>query len=166
MGFNNNDFDAESYVKVNVRLQEFWAKYPQGRLETEVGYNDGVLIVMARLYRTAEEKSPFATGHSFLQGLDGEKVGEYTETVAVGRALALAGFKVEKSIASSEEMVRFGNRKKQAKASIDLTKEDKVTKVIGTPIIQDVVETDASRDLPKLKANGRFKLPKRDEVQG
>lgn len=156
MGFNDKDFDAESYVKVNERLQEFWKDHPKGRLETEVGLNDGVLIVMARLYRDKEDR-PFATGHSFLEGLSGEKVGEYTETVAVGRALALAGYKVEKSIASSEEMKRFSNRRASKKTS------DKVEERKEEPK-QDEVAEATTEALPALRTS-RFKLPTREATK-
>ncbi len=110
MSFRNDDnFDSESYVKVNTRLEEFWQKNPKGRVETGYQLVDGVLIMEARLYREGEER-PAATGHSFLDSLSGEKVGEYTETVAVGRALALMGFRIEKSLASGEEMSRWKQR--------------------------------------------------------
>lgn len=166
MGFNDNNFDASTYVGVNQRLQQFWEKYPSGRVETEVGYNDGVLIVMARLYRDEKTDKPVATGHSFLEGLSGEKVGEYTETVAVGRALAMAGFGVEKSIASSEEMKRFSNRKSNKDTKVtENTEEVEVKKFVGSPIVETRTETEASKDLPRLKTKSMFKLPKREEVK-
>lgn len=117
---NNDDFDASSYVKVNTRLQEFWAKYPEGRVETHWSTYDNKLTVQAKLFRKQEDVSAASTAHAFLEDLTGEKVGEYTETVAVGRALALMGFSVEKSIASSEEMTKWHETqqaKKQAAES-------------------------------------------------
>lgn len=107
---NDDDFDKESYVSVNMRLLEFWKDHPKGRIETGYQLQDGVLVMVAKLYRQGEDK-PASSGHAFLERLDGDKVGEYTETVAVGRALALMGYKVEKSIASADEMKRFNDRK-------------------------------------------------------
>jgi hypothetical protein len=115
---NDDDFDKESYVSVNTRLMEFWSKHPEGRVETHYSIIDGRLVMEAKLFRKPDDDKPFSMGHAFLDNLDGEKVGEYTETVSVGRALALAGFQVEKSIASSEEMAKFQDRK-SSKAEAD-----------------------------------------------
>ena len=130
---NSDDFDSESYVRVNVRLQQFWAKYPEGRIETNWSTFDNRLTVQAKLFRKQEDVSPASTGHAYLEDLTGEKVGEYTETVAVGRALALMGFSVEKSIASSEEMNKFAKRQesrrdaapRESKIRRSETKEEK-----------------------------------------
>lgn len=109
---NDREFDAASYVKVNTRLLAFLAKYPNGRIVTEASFNEkGALTIKASIYKNDTDANPMGTGHAFLERLDGDKVGEYTETVAVGRALAFMGFHAEKSIATSEEMTRFDERK-------------------------------------------------------
>jgi hypothetical protein len=113
----DGDFDLESYVSVNTRLVEFWKRFSEGRIETDFDVIDGRLIMTAKIYKEKGDTQPSSVGHAFLDSLDGDKVGEYTETVAVGRALALLGFQVEKSIASAEEMDRF--QKKQAKSEAD-----------------------------------------------
>jgi hypothetical protein len=119
VNFRKDDsFDAESYVKVNVRLMEFWEAYPEGRIETQAEIIGEGLVVKALLYMDQSSEKPFATGHAFLPNLDGDKVGEYTETVAVGRALAFKGFRVEKSIASGEEMQRWHDRKQESQPKI------------------------------------------------
>lgn len=149
MKFNRDkDFDSESYVRVNTRLAEFWAKYPEGRLETSYEVAEGVLVMRAALYRTQQDQNPSATGHAFLESLDGEKVGEYTETVAVGRALALMGFQVEKGIASQEEMKRFNNRKAERQKA---------------PVEQDA-EPALPSEIPKLKAASKFNMSKFKKV--
>jgi len=154
MGFNSrdDDFDVSSYVKVNTRLSDFWTKHPNGRIETEYAIHEGVLVMEARLYRDQKDEKPAATGHSFLESLAGEKVGEYSETVAVGRALALMGFQVEKSIASAEEMTRWNNNKKtkaEPKAAAEPAKE-------STPAVAAPAETPA----PKLRTTSRFSASK------
>ena len=148
----NNDFDVESYVKVNTRLIEFWTKYPEGRIETSVAWYAGDYVLEARLYRDQKDTLPAATGHSFLEGLGGDKVGEYTETVAVGRALALMGFQVEKSIASSEEMGRFKKRQDSKEKDPRISK----IKTIGssgtnnTSAITNSTDTKQISDIPEV----------------
>lgn len=116
MSFRNDDnFDSESYVRVNTRLQQFHKENPTGRVETCYAFHEGVLVMRAALYRDVKDEHPAATGHAFLERLDGEKVGEYTETVAVGRALALMGYSIDKSLASGEEMSRFKDRQETKK---------------------------------------------------
>lgn len=184
MGFENTDnFDKESYVGVNERLMEFYKKHPEGRIETSVTVVGDGIIVKAALYRNQNDTAPASTGHSFLTDIEGDKVGEYTETVAVGRALALMGFRVEKSIASSQEITRFqenkekketkerkprGSKKDEFQQDLDRQAEAGL-KTGGTTT--EVVDEHASDigpgspvEEPKLRAN-RFRLPKREEQQ-
>lgn len=167
MSFQNNDnFDSESYVRVNTRLQEFHEKYPNGRVWT--GYNlapTGVLIMRAELYREANDTLPAATGHSFLESLAGDKVGEYTETVAVGRALAMMGFQIEKSLASGEEMNRFKNRQEAKKE--EAPREPKIrSKTEEAPKEQKAV-SDTPEVPKKLTTSRIFKqLPKPEQTGG
>lgn len=118
-----DDFDASSYVKVNVRLAQFRKEYPNGFLTTfqtedKSGKGMGYKAVICRNKEEAEifatTSIAAATGHSYAtyEQLNGEKVMEYLETVACGRALALLGYQVEKSIASEEEMHKFQEIKK------------------------------------------------------
>lgn len=165
---NDDDFDSESYVKVNVRLMEFWTKHPEGRVETEAVLSGDRLMMVARLYRKGEEH-PYATGHSFLDNLDGEKVGEYTETVALGRALANAGFKIEKSIASAQEMTRFKERQDSKKEE---PKESKIKaskpQEQAAPAAEPKKELSDTPEVPKKLTTSRiFKpLPKQEQTGG
>lgn len=154
---NDDDFDSESYVRVNTRLEEFWAKYPEGRLITDaVEMQDGKMKIVASLFRDAKDEKPASTGHAFLLAFDGDKVGEYTETVAVGRALALMGFQVEKSIATAEEMQRFKENKNKKAAP-------KVTPVKEAPKVE-AKEVSSTPEVPKqLRPSRIFKpLPKQE----
>lgn len=169
MSFNNNDFDSESYVRVNTRLQEFHEKYPKGRVWT--GYNitpTGTLIMRAELYREAADPLPAATGHSFLETLSGDKVGEYTETVAVGRALAMMGFKIEKSIASGEEMSRFKQRQDSKKEEPKESKIKASKPEQAAPATEPKKEISDTPEVPKKLTTSRiFKpLPKQEQTGG
>lgn len=99
----------QDYIMVNERIIEFYSKYPEGKIETEILSNEsGQIILKASVYKRYEDNMPSATGHAM------EKEGnsfinknshvENCETSAVGRALALLGLSIKKSIASYEEV--------------------------------------------------------------
>jgi hypothetical protein len=102
------NFDLNDYVQVNERIEKFYEKYPTGSIQTEIISNmNGEVIIKAYAYRDSEDKHP-TTGHAM------EKEGssfinktshiENCETSAVGRALAMMGFEIKKSVASREEV--------------------------------------------------------------
>jgi hypothetical protein len=102
------NFNLDDYVQVNERIEKFYEKYPEGSIQTEIVSNgNGEVIIKAYAYRNSEDKHP-TTGHAM------EKEGssfinktshiENCETSAVGRALAMMGFEIKKSVASREEV--------------------------------------------------------------
>lgn len=110
----------DDYVEVNERIAAFYAKHPQGSLQSEwevttVG-DQTLIVVTAYAYRdpydtrpgigTAWEpfpgRTPFTKGSELMVG----------ETSAWGRAIAALGFKVKRSVASAEE-VRAATEKAQ-----------------------------------------------------
>lgn len=93
----NRKFNLDDYETVETRLEKYWAKYPNGRLHTEMQLCEGgEYIFVAELFRDITDQHPFSTG--FAQ----ERVGvgmvnktsalENCETSAIGRALANGGF--------------------------------------------------------------------------
>lgn len=118
-----------SYVEVNVRIAKFWEKFPNGRIATEIySWKDGVVVVKAAAYRDITDEHPAATGFAY------EKEGagmvnktsalENGETSAVGRALAILGFEIKKSVASKEEVANAMQQQKQPNA-MDLANQTK-----------------------------------------
>jgi hypothetical protein len=116
---NNFNNRLKDYVEVNVRIQKFYEKYPDGSIQTEiVSWEDGVIVMKAYAFRTPDDPRP-ATGHAY------EKEGstqvnrtsalENCETSAVGRALALLGFEIKKSVASKEEVENAIHQQEQPK---------------------------------------------------
>ena len=113
-------FDLSKYATVAERLVTLGEMYPDYRIETldystEADRAKGVWRVKATLYLSREDMLDGvakATGHAFeVDGQAGANVTsalENCESSAVGRALALAGFSVNKdnptSLASREEM--------------------------------------------------------------
>ena len=100
------DIKGKDYAEVNQRIKAFRMVYPQGTIETEMVSNEnGVCIFRANVYDddillgtgTAYEKenSSFINKTSYI---------ENCETSAVGRALGMAGFGIDTSVASAEEV--------------------------------------------------------------
>jgi hypothetical protein len=101
--------DLSDYITVNERIIKFYEKYPDGRIIPElISWNDGVVLMKATVYRDHETQNPISVGHAYeVEGstfINRTSVIENAETSAVGRALALAGFEIKKSVASREEV--------------------------------------------------------------
>ena len=98
----------KDYVEVNTRIMKFYEKYPNGRILTEiVSWNDGVIVMKATVYRD-ESDVIAATGHAYEKEgssfINKTSALENCETSACGRALAMLGFEIKKSVASREEV--------------------------------------------------------------
>lgn len=110
-----SNFNLDNYVPVNRRLAKFYTDNPEGRVLTSVVEHDrefGFVMVRAELYKTPDAAMPAATGHAFEERAAGyvnkTSYVENAETSAVGRALALLGYEIDRSIASREEMEKVG----------------------------------------------------------
>ncbi len=102
----------DNYVEVKDRLTEFYAKYPEGSIESHFEFIDyagkPAVVVTALAYRTPNDPHP-ATGlakelipgsTSFTRGSELE----VCQTSAWGRALGALGIGVKGAIASAEEV--------------------------------------------------------------
>lgn len=114
------DVKGKPYAEVNQRIKAFRMLYPTGTIETEMISNEnGVCVFKAKVGYTQTcidmEKGIFADAYTLLgTGTAYEKENstfinktsyiENCETSAVGRALAMAGFGIDTSIASAEEV--------------------------------------------------------------
>lgn len=142
-------FDLNDYVQVNERIEKFYEKYPEGSIQTEMILNEnGMVIFKAYAYRNNEDTRP-ATGHAM------EKEGssyinktshiENCETSAVGRALAMLGFEIKKSVASREEV-------ENAKLQQDMMKpigREKAMALVNTLKAQGFSDEDITKSLAK-----------------
>lgn len=128
------------YAEVNQRIKAFRMLYPEGTIETEMLSNkDGVCIFKASIYCYNGEMQQTSNGIYSYQtkkllgtGTAYEKENstfinktsyiENCETSAVGRALAMCGIGIDKSIASAEEVINAVNNQEpteeEAKAFI------------------------------------------------
>ncbi|HEY3133845.1 MAG TPA: hypothetical protein VGJ47_04380 [Gemmatimonadaceae bacterium] len=109
MSKTDSIFSSDQYATVAERIELFYSRFPQGRINTElVAREDGEITFKALVYRTANDTFAAATGWA------SERVGdsdintvaclENTETSAVGRALANLGFTASSKRPSREEM--------------------------------------------------------------
>ena len=101
--------NLDNYVPVNERLMRFWAKYPDGAIKTELLYADEKYVrVYAAAFSEKDAVKLLATGLAEeVRGVGMTTTVsaiETCETSAIGRALANAGFEVQRGIASREEM--------------------------------------------------------------
>ena len=102
-------FSPEQYATVAERIELFYSRFPEGRINTELVTREGGEITFkALVYRTAAETLAAATGWASEREGDGDintvACLENTETSAVGRALANLGFTASSKRPSREEM--------------------------------------------------------------
>jgi hypothetical protein len=102
-------FNADQYATVAERIELFYSRFPEGRINTELVTREGGEITFkALVYRSAAEAHAAATGWASEREGDGDvntvACLENTETSAVGRALANLGFVASPKRPSREEM--------------------------------------------------------------
>lgn len=109
MSKTDSFFNPEQYATVAERIELFYSRYPQGRINTElVSRADGAITFKAVVFRDANDNTPAATGWASEREGDSDintvACLENTETSAVGRALANLGFVANGKRPSREEM--------------------------------------------------------------
>lgn len=116
------NFDLSRYIPVHARIAEFYEKYPDGRIVTEIirlNEDGGFVCIKASAYRNRDDAEPSSTGHAFeIRGqgyVNTTSFIENGETSAVGRALANLGFKIDNGVASREEMQKVERMAESAK---------------------------------------------------
>src|SRR3954466_2387414 len=102
-------FSPDQYATVAERIELFYSRFPDGRINTELVTREGGEITFkALVYRSAAEAHAAATGWASEREGDGDvntvACLENTETPAVGRALANLGFVASPKRPSREEM--------------------------------------------------------------
>ena len=109
MSKTDSIFSPDQYATVAERIELFYSRFPQGRINTElVTREDGEITFKALVYRTANDAFAAATGWASEREGDSDintvACLENTETSAVGRALANLGFTASSKRPSREEM--------------------------------------------------------------
>jgi len=158
-------FNLSEYTTVRERLVEFWKRYPNGRIETEIlEWSDSRFIVAARLYREATDEKPFSTGlaHEVVtdRGVNKDFALENGATSALGIACGHANIGIDKHKPSREEMSKVVALKPVKPAVQDLVqaitaadKEPAEQDYWTTPVNEYMKVVDAPQSLEKAMEN-------------
>jgi hypothetical protein len=66
---NQKQNSLANYVEVNVRVERFYEKFPNGRIITQLlSWENGVVVMKAEVYRDLADPVPSATGHAYEKG--------------------------------------------------------------------------------------------------
>lgn len=102
---------GKEYAEVNQRIKAFRMVYPEGSIFTEMLSNEnGVCIFRATVHADGDHitYNLLGTGHAYEKEsstfINKTSYIENCETSAVGRALGMAGFGIDTSVASAEEV--------------------------------------------------------------
>ena len=102
---------GKEYAEVNQRIKAFRMVFPNGFIMTQIiSLEDGVCVFRAEVGYYDENSRPIiiGTGTAFEKQssskLNATSFIENAETSAVGRALGMAGFGIDTSVASAEEV--------------------------------------------------------------
>lgn len=150
------DVKGKEYAEVPQRVKAFRSLYPQGTISTEivkiengmcvihaVASVDGVILGEGTAYEM--EGSSFINKTSYI---------ENCETSAVGRALGFAGFGIDTSIASAEEVMNAQYQQKmgEVKKFVKPQHEEKSDKEIGEDIkkLLNKSQVELAADLKRL----------------
>lgn len=172
------DIKGKDYAEVNQRVKAFRMVYPEGFITTEMVSNeDGVCIFKATVgyYNYIMGKLPAQDEDGCIAKILGtgtayEKEGstfinktsyiENCETSAVGRALGMAGFGIDTSVASAEEVqnAMANQEKKASPKQLEILHKvyqgellDKLLKKNKLDRLEDISMTKASDLIGKLK---------------
>lgn len=162
------DIEGKAYAKVNQRIKAFRMVYPEGFINTEMISNENGVCVFKATVGFESEKGirVLGVGHAY------EKEGstfvnktsfiENAETSAAGRALGMAGFGIDTSVASAEEVQNAINNQPISKKEQEVLKNMieskgyKVEEFIKIPL--DEITPDqyvkACQTIEKMKKKG------------
>lgn len=105
------DIKGKEYAEVNQRIKAFRMVYPMGFIHTEMASNEnGVCVFRASVgfYKENGDATVLGNGTAYEKEsssyINKTSYIENCETSAVGRALGMAGFGIDVSVASYEEV--------------------------------------------------------------
>lgn len=141
---------AKDYAEVNQRLKAYRMVYPKGIIKPIIiNLENGICIIQAEIYdeegkllsvATAQEnqKSSYINQTNYI---------ENCETSAVGRALGFAGFGINSSIASAEDIKNEIDKEKY-----DEPMDDEQLTIIAnfSPNMKDALKKQFKKDFTEL----------------
>ena len=138
---STGEITEREYVQVNQRIKAFRMVYPQGLISTEIlklDVDKGYVIVKAHIFNEENAEIANAISQEFQMSSYINKTSyiENAETSAIGRALGFAGFGIDTSIASYEEIVNAQkHRDEEASKPVEVV-EKTVGQSIPVPVAQ------------------------------
>jgi hypothetical protein len=149
-------FNLDEYTTVRERVIEFWKRYPNGRIETEIlEWSDKRFIVAARLYRETTDEKPFTTGLANEvitdRGVNKDFALENGATSAIGIACGHANIGIDKHKPSREEMNKVVAKKAEKPPVAEVKSEDQ--DYWTTPVNEYMKVVDAPVTLEKAMEN-------------
>ena len=149
-------FNLDEYTTVRERVIEFWKRYPNGRIETEIlEWSDKRFIVAARLYRETTDEKPFTTGLANEvitdRGVNKDFALENGATSAIGIACGHANIGIDKHKPSREEMNKVVSKKAEKPPVAEVKPEDQ--DYWTTPVNEYMKVVDAPVTLEKAMKN-------------
>lgn len=170
------DIKGKQYSEVNQRIKAFRMVYPTGTIETEMVSNEnGVCIFKAKVGYTKtvvdKETGVLADVYTLLgTGTAYEKENstfinktsyiENCETSALGRALGMAGFGIDTSVASAEE-VQNAMANQTTKEDVDLlAKFEELLAITDTDRekLYEFYSVKSNKDLTKVQLAEAIKI--------
>jgi len=144
MSKSDSFFSPDQYATVAERIELFYSRFPQGRINTElVSRADGEITFKALVYRSADDMCAAATGWASEREGDSDintvACLENTETSAVGRALANLGFTASSKRPCREEIEKAA-RVRAALSIRDRTRREGANLHSLANVADDVVE--------------------------
>ncbi len=141
---------GKDYAQVSDRVAEFHKIHKNGSITTVYDFNSGWVIFTATIVIDVKQPDRIFKGTS-LGKAGAAKAFEKLETIAVGRALAFAGFLSDGEIASSEEMDKY---------------QELVTVLEDDEITDSIVLLESAHDLQELGKIWRsFSQARRDNPE-
>lgn len=166
---NTTNIRGKDYAEVHQRVMAFRELEPEGRIETQiVSIENGVIIMKASAYTKGGEL--LATGYAYEKenstNVNKTSYIENCETSAIGRCLGFAGFGIDTSIASAEEVANAieqqeykqqqqkgtekDNKVQNGTKEKEKPKEEKKQEEKEVKKLEDKTRDEVQRDLLKL----------------
>lgn len=140
------DIKGKEYAEVNQRIKAYRMVYPNGTIRTKLAkLENGICLFIAEV--TNEYGEVIATGTAYEKEnstfINKTSYIENCETSAVGRALGMAGFGIDTSVASAEEVANTIENQKEDKKVI-LATENQIK------MIKDMMSDEQINEACKL----------------
>lgn len=137
------DIKGNDYAEVNQRIKAYRMVYPNGTIRPEIkSLQNGVCIFRAEV--TNENGDVIGVGHAYEKEnstfINKTSYIENCETSAVGRALGMAGFGIDTSVASAEEVANAIKNQDEDKKVIMATEKQK-------ELIRNIFTTDEIKNI-------------------